>query len=139
PLVLGAHITLSTSGGTIKLTLPAGANGIQVTGDGAAVMPDPAAPLLIDGASAGNVGMLFALPAGAAASVGNVTVQKTQSDGIRVTGGTVNVGPGVTVTGTALSGLRVTNGRAKVSVAAGQAITSFTDNVAHGIIAVNTG
>jgi hypothetical protein len=139
PIALRDNITLTTSDGPISLTLPLKATGITVTGDKAAILPDAAAPLTIDGATVGTLGILFNLPATASASLGNVTVKAMAADGIRVTGGTVAVGAAVTVSKCATSGVRVTAGRLKVSVAAGAPPASFTDNTAHGIIVTGTG
>jgi hypothetical protein len=146
PIVIPANVTLSTKDGPIRVTLSPSADpglanigGFQLSGDHAGIAPDPSAPLIIDGASnTSGIGIGVSPGTGKAASLSYVTVQNTGGHGILVGNGTLAIGQGVTSkgAGTALKrrdGLNVAGGAVNITVAAGQAPTSFLNNTQHGI------
>jgi hypothetical protein len=148
PIIVPANVTIATQAGPIRLNLPATSDptlgnvaGIQLAGDRAAIAPDPAAPLTIDGGSNGSgIGIGVSPGAGRSVSLAYVSVQNTGGHGIAVSNGTLAIGQGVTVTGagTALKrrdGLNIAGGLVNIMVASGQAPTAFNNNTQHGIYA----
>ena len=152
PLLIPANITVTTTAGPILLTLPPSVDpsfsniaGFQLAGDRASITPDPSAPLTIDGSmNTSGIGVGIAPGVGNSASMSYVTVQDTGGHGISVTNGTLNMGQGVTVlaAGSAAKrrdGLNISAGTVHISVASGQAATSFLNNTQHGIYVTGTG
>jgi hypothetical protein len=148
PIILPANVTLTTQGGPIKITLlTTGAGnpaGLRFINNNSGVSADPTAPLTLDGNSGTGIGILVnPTAATTTANVSNVTIQNSNGDGIRVSTGVLNIGPGVVVTGSAADGLRVLGtiaagavtvaGVANIAVPAGQTPTTFSGNASHGI------
>jgi hypothetical protein len=146
PIVVPSNVAIATVNGPIRLNLPASADpnfgnvaGFQLGGDQAAIVPDPAAPLTIDGASqVSGIGIGVSPGAGKTTAISYVTIQNTGGNGIAVSNGTLNVGQGVTVTGAGTAakrrdGLNVAGGTVNINVAAGQAGSAFSNNTQHGI------
>ena len=152
PLLVPANVTITTKTGPISLTLPASSDptfsnvaGFQLAGDRASIMPDPAAPLLIDGSS-NTSGIAIGVAPGTTKTAGlqYVTVQNTGGNGIAVSNGVLKIGQGVTVknagtTTTRRDGLNIGGGTVHIAVAAGQAPTSFLNNTQHGIYVTGAG
>jgi hypothetical protein len=149
PLVVPANVAISTKTGPIRVNLPAATDtafgGFRLVGDQAVIAPDPSAPLTIDGnMNASGIGIGVAPGLGKTAAVSYVTVQNTGGNGIDVSSGTLNILQGVTVTNAGSSakhhdGLAVSGGTVNVTVSAGQATTSFSNNTEHGIYVTGTG
>jgi len=152
PLLVPANVTITTRAGPISLFLPASGDaslsniaGFQLAGDQAAITPDPAAPLTIDGASnTSGIAIGVAPGAGKAAALSYVTVENTGGNGIAVSNGVLSIGQGVTVTNAGTSakrrdGLNIGGGAVRIAVAAGQAPTSFLNNTQHGIYVTGAG
>ena len=142
PIRLPGNVKVTTSDGPVRLRLPAAADGFQLTAAAASILPDKAAVLTIDGAGqTSGAGIISSSGAGNAVSIGNVTVQSTGDDGIRVTSGTLNIGPGVVATGAGTTatnaarrdGLHITGGIVNIVVPAGETQTSFNSNSQRGI------
>ncbi len=127
PIVVPANVTITTKTGPVSLALRVGDTlGFRLAGAGAGLKPVTAAPLTINGAARANsVGIVIA-PTSGTASLGNVTVTNTASDGIQVTGGTASILAGVTVTGAGANGLSISAGSATMS--AGITITNAGTN-----------
>ncbi len=150
PIIVPANVAITTQTGPIRLNLNASADtnvvaGFQLSGAGAAIAPDPAAPVTIDGAmNTSGVGIGVSPGAGNAVSLANVVVRNTGGYGISVANGTLSIGQGVSVTGagTALKrrdGLFVGGGTVNIVVNAGQATTAFSNNTQHGIYVTGMG
>ncbi len=144
PIIVPANVSITTTGGAIAATVPAGKMGFRITGDKAALLGSATAPLTINGGGTSGIGISFELSAGAAATLAYVTVSSSGDTGISVTGsavnpgGTVTVGQGVTVQGAGAAGnrrngLNILVGTVVIDVPAGQAPTSFKNNTQHGI------
>jgi len=143
PIVVPANVAIATKTGPIRLNMPSGSDtsfgGFRLVGDQALIAPDPTAPITIDGASnSSGIGIAVSPGAGKSTAISYVTVQNSGGNGIAVTNGTLNIGQGVTVTNAGSAskhhdGLNVAGGAVNVTVAAGQATTSFTNNTEHGI------
>jgi hypothetical protein len=138
PIDIPANVKITTKTGAIALKLPAAKVGFRLLGNASALLPDPAAPLTIDGGGVSGTGVVYAMTAtGDSASVAQVTIKKTNDDGMRVQGGNAVIGAGITVvdSGSATqrqSGLEVTGGRAAIDVPVGSTIV-FQHNSEHGI------
>lgn len=152
PIVVPSNVAIVTQNGPIRLNLPASADpnfgniaGFQLGGDKASIVPDPAAPITIDGAlQTSGIGIGVSPGTGKSAAISYVIVQNTGGNGIAVSNGTLSVGQGVTVTGsgTALKrrdGLNIAGGTVNIVVAAGQAPTAFSSNTQHGIYVTGAG
>jgi hypothetical protein len=145
------NVTVATKAGPIRLNLPASSDptlgnvaGFQLGGDLAALAPDPAAPITVDGANASGIGIGVSPGTGKSVTVSYLTVQNTGGHAIAVSNGALNVGPGVTATGagTALKrrdGLYVGGGSVSIVVAAGQAPSTFNNNTQYGIDVTGAG
>ena len=152
PIIVPANVAITTQAGPIRLNLTASGDpnlanvaGFQLSGAGAAIAPDPAAPVTIDGATnTSGIGIGVSPGAGNTASLAYVVVQNTGGHGISVSNGTLSIGQGVSVTGagTALKrrdGLNVAGGTVNIVVNAGQATTAFNNNTQHGIYVTGAG
>jgi hypothetical protein len=147
PITLPPNVILSTTTGPITILLPAPApatavgnvTGFRLVNAGSGIAGNPSAPLTLDGvAHQSGIAILAAPAAGSAVTLSNVTIQNTGGHAINVTGGTLNIGAGVVVTSAGTpavtrDGLLVSGGIANVTVPAGQAQTSFSNNTLHGI------
>ncbi|HXU64969.1 MAG TPA: hypothetical protein VN962_24895, partial [Polyangia bacterium] len=148
PIVVPANVAISTKSGPIRVSLPTASDtafgGFRLVGDQAVISPDPSAPLTIEGnANSSGIGIGVSPGNGKSASISYVTVQNTGGNGITVTSGTLNILQGVTVTNAGSTsrhhdGLNVSGGTVNISVAAGQATTSFSNNSEHGIYVTGT-
>jgi hypothetical protein len=152
PILVPANVTITTRNGPILITLPPSADpnlasvaGFQLGGDRAALAPDPAAPLTLDGGGqTSGIGVGVAPGGGKSAAISYLTVQRTGGHAIAVTNGTLNIGAGVaaTMAGTAgkrRDGLNVAGGTVNIAVGAGQAPTTFNGNSQHGIYVTGAG
>lgn len=146
PIIVQPNVTVTTSGGPIKITLKTttanNAAGFQLINNGSGIAGNPAAPLTLDGVTqqAGIAIQVAPTSSTVSTTVQNVTIQNTLGDAIRVTNGTLNIGAGVVVTGSANDGLHVTGGVANiVNSSAGNAQTSFSGNTQYGIEVGSTG
>jgi hypothetical protein len=152
PIVVPANVSIVTKTGPIRVNLPASSDpnlanvaGFQLGGNLASIVPDPAAPITIDGASnTSGIGIGVSPGSGKAAAVSYVTVQNTGGTAIAVSSGNVTVGPGVSATGagTALKrrdGLNVAAGTVTINVGSGQAPCVFSNNTQHGIYVTGAG
>jgi hypothetical protein len=149
PIVVPANVAISTKVGPIRVNLPAATDtaygGFRLVGDQSVIAPDPSAPLTIDGnLNSSGIGIGVAPGAGKTAAISYVTVQNTGGNGIAVTSGTLNILQGVTVTNAGSTtrhhdGLNISGGTVNVTVPAGQATTSFSNNSEHGIYVTGTG
>jgi hypothetical protein len=119
--------------------------GFQLGGDLAALAPDPAAPITIDGgANSSGIGIGVSPGNGKSAALSYVTVQNTGGHGIAVTNGTLSIAQGVTVTGAGTvlkrrDGLNIAGGLVNITVTNGQAPTTFNNNTQHGIYVTGAG
>jgi hypothetical protein len=119
--------------------------GFQLGGDLAAIAPDPAAPVTIDGASnTSGIGIGVSPGTGKSASLAYVSVQNTGGHGIAVSNGTLTIGQGVTVSGAGTAskrrdGLNVAGGLVNITVTAGQAPSTFNNNTQNGIYVTGAG
>jgi hypothetical protein len=152
PIVVPANVTIATKNGPILVSLPASTDpnlanvaGFQLGGDLAALAPDRAAPLTLDGgAQTSGIGIGVSPGSGKSAAISYVTVQSTGGHAIAVTNGTLTIGAGVaaTMAGTAgkrRDGLNVAGGIVNIAVGAGQAPTTFNANSQHGIYVTGSG
>ncbi|MFL5305526.1 MAG: hypothetical protein ACJ8F1_09940 [Polyangia bacterium] len=139
PLILPKNTTLTTSGGPVTITVPA-AGAFKLNNDNSAISGGTGAALVLDGNNhTGGIGILVSPGTSTfTASVSNVTVQNTSSDGIRVTAGTLTVGAGVVVTGSNADGIRISGGAANINNPSGTQ-TLFANNASHGIEVSGTG
>jgi hypothetical protein len=149
PIIVPANVTISTKTGPVEVNLPASSDtkisGFQLSGDQAAIAPNAVAPIAINGNNNTSGIGIGALPgAGKSTSISYVTIQNTGGNGIAVTNGTLNIGPGVVVTGAGSvskkhDGLNIAGGTVNILVGAGQATTSFNSNTEHGIYVTGNG
>jgi hypothetical protein len=152
PVVVPANVTVATKAGPILVNLSPSADpnlanvaGFQLGGDLAALAPDPAAPITIEGgAQTSGIGIGVSPGSGKSAAISYVTIKDTGGHAIAVTNGTLNIGAGVTATmaGTASrrrDGLNVAGGVANIVVAAGHPPTMFNANSQHGIYVTGSG
>jgi hypothetical protein len=151
PIIVPGNVTIVTQNGPIRVNLPATSDpnlgnvaGFQLGGDQAAIAPDPAAPITIDGANASGIGIGVSPGLGKAASLSYVTVQNTGGHGIAVSTGTLSIGQGVNVSGAGTAtrrrdGLNVAGGLVNIMVTSGQAPTTFNNNTQHGIYVTGAG
>jgi hypothetical protein len=146
PLQVPANVKITTKTGPVKLMLASGDAGFTLLGNNATLAPVANALLTIDGSNhASDVGILFAMAgAGASASISNLTIQNTGSDGIQVTSGTANIGAGVNVSGAGIgttaddskrqNGLDISGGVVNISVPDQTSLpTTFQNNTSYGI------
>jgi hypothetical protein len=144
PITVPTNTTITTTGGPITITLltatAGNPSGFRLLNNNSAVSGDPAAPLILDGNSrAAGLGIQAATGVSANTfSISNVTIINTNGHGIRVNGGTLNIGAGVVVSGTNGDGLFVNGGVANVNNPSGSQ-TLFTANTQHGIEVAATG
>jgi hypothetical protein len=152
PVVVPANVTIATRNGPILVSLPPSADptlanvaGFQLGGDLAALAPDPAAPLTLDGgAQASGIGIAVSPGSDKSVAISYVTVQNTGGHAIAVTNGTLTVGAGVAATmagtsGKRRDGLNIAGGTVNIAVGAGQAPTTFNGNSQHGIYVTGSG
>jgi hypothetical protein len=153
PIVVPMNVTVATKGGPIRLNLPASADpmlgnvaGFQLGGDLAALAPDAAAPITIDGgANKSGIGVGVSPGSGKSVTISYLSVQNTGGHGIAVSNGTLNVGPGVSATGAGTAvkrrdGLYVGGvGAVTIVVAGGQAPSTFNNNTQYGIDVTGSG
>ena len=132
PIRVPANVTIKTKTGPVILnfrTTDTNTAGFRLAGAGASISPITAAPLTINGQNrTGSVGILVA---SGTASLGNITVTNTASDGIQVTGGTADFLAGISVTattGTNANGISITGGTAHIDTG-----ITVTDANANGI------
>src|SRR5262249_25421252 len=136
----------------IRVNLPASGDptlnnvaGFQLGGDLAAIAPDPAAPITIDGATnTSGIGIGVSPGAGKSVALAYVTIQNTGGHGIAVSNGTLTIGQGVNVSGAGTAakrhdGLNIAGGLVNITVTGGQAPTSFNNNSQHGIYVTGAG
>ena len=131
PIIVPANVTIATQNGPIRVSLPASSDptignvaGFQLGGDLAALAPDPAAPITIDGkANSSGIGIGVSPGAGKSASLAYVNVQNTGGHGIAVSNGTLLDRAGVTVSG---AGRRSSGATASTSPAASSTSRSTT-------------
>ena len=146
PIIVPTNVTIATQNGPIRVNLPASSDpnlgnvaGFQLGGDQAAIAPDPAAPITIDGGRRPPASASASSPgAGKSASLSYVIVQNTGGHGIAVSSGTLAIGQGVTVTGAGTAvkrrdGLNIGGGLVNIMVNSGQAPTAFNNNTQDGI------
>jgi len=133
PLILPTNTTLSTSGGPVTITVVAG-GAFKLNNNNSGISGGSGAPLVLDGNShAGGIAVLVSPGTSTFTSnISNVTIQNTNSDGIRVTAGTLTVGGGVVVSGSNSDGIRISGGAANITNLSGTQ-TLFTGNASHGI------
>ena len=134
PITLPSNTTLTTTGGPVTLPVPAGTL-FQLNNPASAISGGgSAAPLVLDGINhAGGTAILVSPGASTStSSISNLTIKNTNSDGIRVTAGTLTVGAGVVVSGSNADGIDVTGGAANINNASGTQ-TLFTNNASYGI------
>ncbi len=139
PLILPTNTTLTTSGGPVTVTVAA-AGAFKLNNNNSGISGGTGAPLVLDGNNhTGGIGILVSPGTGTfTANVANVTVQNTNSDGIRVTAGTLTVGAGVGVKGSNADGIRISGGAANINNPSGTQ-TLFANNASHGIEVSGTG
>jgi hypothetical protein len=152
PIVVPANVTIASKDGPIRVNLPASSDpnfgnvaGFQLGGDLAAIAPDPAAPITIDGSTnTSGIGIGVSPGSGRSAALSYVVVQNTGGHGIAVSNGSLVVGPGVNVSGAGSTtkrrdGLNVAGGSVAISVVSGQAPSTFNNNTQHGIYVTGAG
>jgi hypothetical protein len=145
PIIPPANVTITTTGGPIKITLlTTGAGnpaGFRLRNNNSGVAGTASAPLTLDGNNnAAGIGILVdPTVATNVAAISNVTISKTGGNAIRVSAGVLNIGAGVVATGSSQDGLLVAGGVANISVPSGQTQTSFSGNTRYGIEVTTTG
>jgi hypothetical protein len=139
PLIMPTNTTLSTTGGPVTITVAA-AGAFRLNNNNSGISGGTGAPLVLDGNShAGGIAVLVSPGTSTfTSSISNVTIQNTNSDGIRVTNGTLTVGAGVVVSGTNSDGIRISGGAANINNPSGTQ-TLFSGNASHGIEVSGTG
>ena len=154
PITVQPNVTITTTGGAVRITLPAATNqatptntsGFILSTNGAGIAGDPAAPLTIDGN--GNTSGVAVAVTGGTASLSNLTIQNTRGNSINVTGGTLNIGAGLVVKNAgdsnampaiASDDLAITDGVVNITVPSGGTTTSFTGATQFGINVTATG
>ncbi|MDP9001458.1 MAG: hypothetical protein M3O46_15260, partial [Myxococcota bacterium] len=144
PIVLPANVSVTTTGGSVQVDVPAGVAGVNLSQIGTAIGGGTGAPLTIGGPHGGVNDATFGIVVGTGTGVttGNspqvseVRLTNFLNDGIIVQGtGIARIGAGVTSTLNGRAGLHVTDtGRAIVDVASGATPTHFDANSTHGVL-----
>jgi len=114
PLVIPANVVIATSAGPVTAKVPAGRDGISLTGSGGGINAAAGAEFIVDGTNKTSRYGVFSNVASIGVTLNNVTVQNTGNEGVYFTGASIalnstgllakNVtGRGIYVTGTAAS------------------------------------
>jgi hypothetical protein len=140
PINIPKGVTITTSGGTVTVNVPATQTGFALNASNSALMGAAASTLVVSGVNnTGSIGIVASAGSDATTQIANLDVTGFLDEGIRVQGtGVLAIGSWVSSTknGTASgprSGLHVTDtGHAIVSPAA-NTVTRFDENTRNGI------
>jgi hypothetical protein len=146
PFRIGENTIVTTTGGAITLTLPAGQVGFELVGDLATLSPAANALLTIAGNKVSGAAISLRA-ASITAVVANVAIRDTGADSIQVSDGTLNLGPNVNVVGAGdetvvarhFSGLGLSGGVVRIDVRAGATPVVFDSSSEFGIAVRGTG